>query len=212
MNRAGDCGQGDGKIRRSLLSHQFAMQGNLRHDHFMTQVMRLQFFERVFPSANMVLIAGANPVLVDSGYGSDLALTEDLLRRAGAPPESLSLIVNTHYHSDHVGGNHGLQTRYGLPIATYHSEAEVVNRRDAQACSARWLDQPVEPYQVDRSLADGDEIDTGDVVLQVLHVRGHTAGHIALYEPNDGVLITGDALEPHDVGWINPCSRGTRRA
>jgi hydroxyacylglutathione hydrolase len=129
----------------------------------------LRFVERPFPSANMVVIAGSKPVLVDSGYGSDLTRTEGLLAEQGLDPAGLSLVVNTHYHSDHVGGNAGLQRTYGVPVATHRWEAEVVNRRDPEACSAEWLDQPVEPYRVDLSLSGGDEIDAGDVRLRVLH-------------------------------------------
>jgi glyoxylase-like metal-dependent hydrolase (beta-lactamase superfamily II) len=63
----------------------------------------------------MVVIAGSKPVLVDSGYGSDLTRTEGLIGEQGLGLAGLSLVVNTHYHSDHVGGNAGLQGSYGVP-------------------------------------------------------------------------------------------------
>jgi hydroxyacylglutathione hydrolase len=169
----------------------------------------LRFVERPFPSANMVVIAGSKPVLVDSGYGSDLTRTEGLLAEQGIDAAGLSLVVNTHYHSDHVGGNARLQGSYGVPVAAHRWEAEVVNRRDPEACSAEWLDQPVEPYRVDLSLSEGDEIDAGDVRLRVLHTPGHTLGHISLWEPKERVLIVGDAAHADDVGWINPYREGT---
>jgi len=162
----------------------------------------LLFFQRTFPSANMVAIKTRSPVLIDTGFGSDLAETERLLREAGVPPESLSLIVNTHYHSDHVGGNSGLQRRYGTPVAAHRWEADMVNRRDPEACSARWLDQPIEPYQVNRRLSDGDEIDAGGITLQALHTPGHTLGHIALYAPDAQILICGDTVHLDDVAWV----------
>lgn len=168
----------------------------------------LHFFRRKLPSANMVLIRGTRPILVDTGFGSDLPATERRLRAAGVPPERLHLIVNTHYHSDHVGGNSGLQRRYGLPIATHHHDAAIVNRRDPDACRARWLDQAVEPYHVDQPLTDGDTIDAGGIILQVLHIPGHTLGHIALYAPDHGVLISGDIVQHADVAWINPFNEG----
>lgn len=169
---------------------------------------RLVFFRRAYPSANAMLARGERPVLVDIGFGSDLSTTEDLLRKAGVPPESLALIVNTHYHCDHAGGNSGLQRRYGLPIAAHRWEADLVNRRDREACSVEWLDQPIEPYWVDYPLSDGDEIETGGVVLQVLHTPGHTLGHISLYAPEERVLICGDAVHGDDVAWINPFREG----
>ncbi len=90
----------------------------------------LHFFQRPFPSANMVLIKGKRPILFDTGFGSDLARTERLLHEAGTPPQALSWIVNSHYHCDHVGGNSGLQQRYGIPIAAFHSEAEQIRNSD----------------------------------------------------------------------------------
>ncbi len=168
----------------------------------------LIFFERMYPSANMVLIRGKYPVLVDTGYGSDLTITENLLRESGVPPESLSLIVNTHYHSDHVGGNSGLQGRYGTPVAAHRWEAALINNRDREACSAEWLDQPIEPYEASLPLSDGDEVDAGGVVLEVLHTPGHTLGHVSLYAPEERVVLFGDAVHGDDVAWINPYREG----
>jgi len=163
----------------------------------------LEFFERPFPSANTILVRGKQAMLVDSGFGSDLPATEKWLREVGTAPSELGLVLNTHYHSDHVGGNFGLQQRYNLPIAAHRWEASMVNSRNREVGSANYLDQPIEPYRVDRLLNDGDEIDTGDVTLQIIHTPGHTSGHICLYEPSEGVLICGDVLQSNDVGWIN---------
>jgi hydroxyacylglutathione hydrolase len=168
----------------------------------------LHFFQRTYPSANMVLIKSKHPMLVDTGFGSDLPATEQLLRGAGIPPEQLHLIVNTHYHSDHVGGNSGLQQRYGIPITAHHWEATLVNQRDREACSAEWLNQPIEPYSVNQLLSEGDAIDGGDVLLQVLHTPGHTLGHISLYEPGQQVLICGDTVHSDDVAWIGVFREG----
>lgn len=168
----------------------------------MTQHPLFHFFERLYPSANMVLVRGERPVLIDTGFGSDLARTEALLRQAGQAPERLALIVNTHYHVDHVGGNSGLQQCYQLLIAAHHWEAQLINQRDPEACSAEWLNQPIEPYQVNCSLSDGEEINTGSVLLQVLHTPGHTLGHIALYAPDEQVLICGDVFHRDDVAWL----------
>ena len=166
------------------------------------------FFERPYPSANMVLVRGERPVLVDTGFGSDLPETQRLLREAGTSPEALCLVVNTHYHCDHVGGNSGLQRRYEVPVAAHRWDAGLVNRRDREACGVEWLDQPMEPYRVDRALSDGDEIDAGGVILEVMHTPGHTLGHVSLHAPEERVLILGDALHADDVAWINPFREG----
>lgn len=156
----------------------------------------------------MVLVRGKSPILVDAGYGSDLTETEGLLREAGTPPETLSLVVNSHYHCDHAGGNSGLQRNYGVPVAAHRWEAELVNRRDREACGVEWLDQPIEPYRVDRTLSDGDELDAGPTVLRVIHTPGHTLGHISLYAPEEKTLLLGDAVHGNDVAWLNPFREG----
>lgn len=161
------------------------------------------FFQRDFPSANMLLVGGPRPILIDSGFGSDLTETERLLRAAGTPPEALQVIVNTHYHADHVGGNHGLQARYGLAVATHRTEGRLINQRDPEACNATWLNQPVEPYMVDQLLEAGDILDTGAVQLEVIPTPGHTLGHIALYARAEQVMIWGDVAHADDVSWIN---------
>lgn len=161
------------------------------------------FFERKFPSANMILIKDQHPILIDTGFGSDAKETEQLIKDAGVSPENLHLIVNTHYHSDHVGGNFHLQQNYGVPIAAHKWEASLINSRDTEACSSEWLDQPVEPYRVDRILTDNEEIHTGSRTFKVLHTPGHTLGHISLYEPEEEILISGDLFHKSDIGWLN---------
>ncbi|BAU28392.1 glyoxylase-like metal-dependent hydrolase (beta-lactamase superfamily II) [Aneurinibacillus soli] len=167
------------------------------------QKSRIIFFERKFPSANMILIQDQLPILIDTGFGSDAKDTEQLIKEVGTSPEELHLIVNTHYHSDHVGGNFHLQKNYGVMIAAHKWEADLINACDPEACSAEWLDQPVEPYRVDMSLSDNDEIITGSRTLKVLHTPGHTLGHISLYEPDEEILICGDLFYKNDIGWIN---------
>ncbi|MFB5087741.1 MBL fold metallo-hydrolase [Psychrobacillus sp. PGGUH221] len=151
----------------------------------------------------MILIKDEHAILIDTGFGSEVKDTEKLIKEAGVSPEELHLIVNTHYHSDHVGGNFHLQKNYGVPIAAHKWEADLINFCDPEACSAEWLDQPVEPYRVDRKLADNDEINTGIRTLKVLHTPGHTLGHISLYEPEEEILICGDLFHQNDIGWLN---------
>lgn len=161
------------------------------------------FFERNFPSANMILVKGQLPLLIDTGFGSDAGETVQLIKEEGVSPDELHLIVNTHYHSDHVGGNSYLQQNYGVKIAAHQWDASCINARDREACCAEWLDQPVEPYHVDWQLADQDEINTGKKTFQVLHTPGHTLGHISLYEPEEELFISGDLFHDNDVGWFN---------
>lgn len=161
------------------------------------------FFQRPFPSANALLLRGERPVLVDGGFGADVPALLAWLHDQGVPPERLSLVVNTHFDCDHVGANHALAQDHGLPIATHRIEAAMVNTRDPEACRARYLRQPVEPYRVAWAMEDGDVVDTGTTRWRVIPTPGHTAGHISLHAAELGLLITGDAVHSDDLGWID---------
>jgi glyoxylase-like metal-dependent hydrolase (beta-lactamase superfamily II) len=160
----------------------------------------------------MVLIKDERPVLIDTGFGSDISETLSLIEKSGIQPGDLSLIVNTHFHSDHVGGNYYLQKHYRIPIVAHKWEADLVNHRHPEACTSEWSDQQVEPYHVNELLSDGDVIRTGSRTLQVIHTPGHTLGHISLYEPEEKLLICGDLLQKSDVGWLNIFREGLASA
>lgn len=166
----------------------------------------LHFFQRTFPSANMIVLHGPRPILVDTGFGTDYNDTCRLLADQNINPAELQFIVNTHFHCDHIGGNHAFQRDYTLPIAAHRWEANLVNRRDPETGSLIYLDQAVEPYVVNQLLSDGDVLDTGLHQWQVIHSPGHTQGHIALY--CDGFLIAGDTVHADDVAWMNPFREG----
>ena len=169
----------------------------------------IQFFQRAYPSANSVLLLGHRPVLVDTGFGADAPELEAWLMSKGVPPATLSLIINTHSHCDHAGGNHALQRQHHLAIAASAIEAAPVNARDPDACQARWLNQPIEAYQVGRTLEEGDQIATGETVWHVVATPGHTRGHLSLHCRELGVIVLGDALHDADIGWLNPYREGT---
>jgi hydroxyacylglutathione hydrolase len=168
----------------------------------------IRFFERAYPSANSILLMGHRPVLVDTGFGSDAPELLAWLEQQGVPAETLSLVVNTHSHCDHAGGNHALQSRFGITVAAAAHEAELVNAHAPDACQAHWLRQPIEAYTVGRMLEEGDQIATGDSVWTVLATPGHTAGHLSLHCPAEGALVLGDAVHDADVGWLNPYREG----
>lgn len=157
------------------------------------------FRQRPFPDANLLLLPGRGAAMIDSGFVGHARETFD---RARAHTGDVALVVNTHWHSDHVGGN-GLLQAAGAGVAAAAHDAEAVNRRDPGCCLAEYLDQPVAPYTVDLSLDDGQVLCLGDAEWQVLRTPGHTPGHLCLWQPEERVLAVGDALSDYDVGWIN---------
>ena len=63
--------------------------------------------QRPFPDANLILLTGSQPALVDSGFVGHAQGTVDWVR---AQTHDLALVVNTHWHSDHVEANWLLHT------------------------------------------------------------------------------------------------------
>ena len=154
---------------------------------------------RPFPDANLLLLPGRQPALVDSGFVGHAQETADWVR---ARTGRLALVVNTHWHSDHVGGNALLQAA-GAGVAASIPDAHAVARRDPGCCQAEYLDQPVAPYTVDEPLHDGQVLRLGDADWQVVASPGHTPGHLSLWQPDERLLVVGDALSDYDVGWVN---------
>lgn len=147
-------------------------------------------------------MAGRSPILVDSGFGSDLDATLGLL------PGEPALVFNTDWHSDPVGGNAGLADRFRMPIAASAAEGARVNAGDPESLSSDYLDQPVAPYRVDQRVESGELLETGAVRLRVVPAGGHSLGQGAPFEERSRVLTAGDAIFARDVARVDPFMDG----
>ena len=161
--------------------------------------------QRPFPDANFLLLTGDAPALVDSGFvagaRSTVALAHEHCRQ-------VAWVVNTHWHSDHVGGNALLQA-HGTGVIGSREDADALDRGSPGCCVAEYLDQPVPRYTVDRRVGDGDRLPLGNTQWTVLAVPGHTPGHLALWNADHRILVAGDTLSSYDVGWVNIMREGT---
>jgi glyoxylase-like metal-dependent hydrolase (beta-lactamase superfamily II) len=145
---------------------------------------------RPFPDANLLLVRGRQPALVDTGF---VGHAEGTAAWARAQASDVALVVNTHWRSDHVGSNALLQAA-GAGIAASAPDADAVARRSPGCCLAEYLDQPVAAYTVDEPLHDNQVVRLGDADWHVVRTPGHTPGHLSLWEPQERVLVVGDAL------------------
>src|SRR5258708_2354565 len=127
----------------------------------------LDFRQRLFPSCNFTWINGPRPILVDTGFGSDLEETVEML------PGTPALVFNTHWHSDHVGGNAGLTELFQAPIAASSAEGQRINAGDPESFGAGWLDQPVARYHVDRLLEAGERARSRHGTLPLIPAPRH---------------------------------------
>lgn len=102
---------------------------------------------------------------------------------------TLKLIVSTHRHWDHIGDNAAVSDVTGAQIA-----AHLLDRQgllDPQPLSAPF---PIPPSVPAIDLAEGSEIQFGQITLEVLHTPGHTEGSVCLLAKSEGLLFTGDTL------------------
>lgn len=164
----------------------------------------MRIFERGWLSANNILFIGRDETaLVDSGYLTHAPQTLALVRHAlGARP--LDLLVNTHLHSDHCGGNAALQARYGCFTAIPAAEAEAVRAWDEEALSYKATGQQCARFGFDATVAPGDELVLGDLRWQALAAPGHDPRSLIFYCADEGILISADALWENGFGVIFP--------
>ncbi len=163
----------------------------------------MRVFERGWLSSNNVLFTGAQPALVDSGYVTHSAQTLALVRHAlGTQP--LALLVNTHLHSDHCGGNAALQAAHGCRTVIPAAEADKVARWDEDALSYKATGQQCTRFGFDATLAPGEVLELGGLRWQALAAPGHDPHALLLYCASEGILISGDALWENGFGVIFP--------
>jgi glyoxylase-like metal-dependent hydrolase (beta-lactamase superfamily II) len=169
---------------------------------------QVHVFVRDWLSANNVLMKGRDGhVLVDTGYGRHAPLTLALLATPrGLAGEPLARIVNTHCHSDHMGGNAAVQRAYGCPIALPVGEAALVARWDTKSLLLDYADQAADRFVADEILHPGQTHVWGDLAWQVLAAPGHDMGAAVFYNALHRILISGDALWENGFGFVMPPS------
>lgn len=164
----------------------------------------LQVFERGWLSANNYLFTGPDgPTLVDTGYLSHAAQTLALVRHA-LGEQALRRVVNTHTHSDHIGGNAALHATYGCRISLPAGLAPAIERWDEEALLLTPLGQQAAPFPISDTLAAGDLLPLGEDLWQCLAVPGHDMDALAFYQPERRLLISGDALWENGFGVLFP--------
>ena len=165
----------------------------------------LQVFERGWLSSNNVLLTDAHSsVLVDSGYATHQAQTQSLVSVAlqGRP---LDLLVNTHLHSDHCGGNAGLQSAYpDLQTMIPPGEAPAVLIWNEDALSYKPTGQFCPRFKFDKLLHPGQVLRMANLDWQILAAPGHDPHSVIIFQPSHKVLISADALWADGFGVVFP--------
>ncbi len=165
----------------------------------------LQFIERDWLSSNHLLGRGGDGsnVLVDSGYSSRRELTLRLVEHA-LGGERLHRVVNTHTHSDHVGGNAALQARYGCRITIPLHEREAIEAWQEEKLHYATLGQTCDRFAADDYYDHGDTLEIGGLPWQAIGSPGHDMDSLLLYQAEHRILVSADALWEHGFGIVFP--------
>jgi glyoxylase-like metal-dependent hydrolase (beta-lactamase superfamily II) len=157
-----------------------------------------------------LIVGGKQALLFDTGMGiSDI-------RKVTAELTNLPVVVlNSHTHNDHVGGNWQFDTIYGMDTEFTRENARG-SRQDAQAEIApdqicgklpKGFDPKTyatRPWKITAYKHAGDRIDLGGRSLDIVATPGHTPDAISLFDREHGLLFTGDTYYPGAIWLYRP--------
>lgn len=157
-------------------------------------------------SVNAFLLEDNGLTLIDTGLPDTTDKLLAAIRKGGKNPADINRILLTHWHPDHAGNAADSKQRLNARVYAHTAEADTLEQgggarpRYLTPGVANWLifnlfikkvSRRIAPVKVDECMTDGDVIPIAGGV-RVVHTPGHSAGHMALLLPQEGVLIAGD--------------------
>ncbi|MBN2251500.1 MAG: MBL fold metallo-hydrolase [Candidatus Altiarchaeota archaeon] len=151
------------------------------------------FFSPGFES-NCFLAVGEKAAIIDAG------IPQGVLDKVGELGIGVDYLISTHTHFDHVLGLARLRGETGAVVAVHEADAAALESGDSGRILSGLFGALCPKVDVGLRLRDGDVIDLGGIVLEVVHTPGHTPGSICLYEPASKALFSGDTVFADGVG------------
>lgn len=109
-------------------------------------------------------------------------------------------LVHTHLHLDHIFGYRWASERFNL-LTHAHKADEFLLDEFEQICNGYGVDvSNMKPPKIGTYISEKDTITFGKTILEILHVPGHTPGHLCFFEPTSKNLIAGDCLFRQSIG------------
>ena len=138
--------------------------------------------------------AASGPVaIIDPGGDSD-----QILEAVQHLNRTVSFILNTHCHFDHVGAVAELMDSLGVDYFIHCDDRKVLANMSVQMEMFGFQGSPA-PVPT-RCLNDGDNLTLGNIILKVIHTPGHSPGGICLYCAETGQILSGDSLFLESIG------------
>ncbi len=161
-------------------------------------------FEEVI---SYLVLGDEKAALIDTGDGIG-----DIKKLVGGLTDQPIMVVNTHTHGDHIGGNHqftevaALETEFSKERALkgqtkeqmgHYLDGDMVWKPLPEYFDAEtWR---IHPFKVTRWLRDGDKIDLGGRELRVVHTPGHSPDSVCLLDEKNKLFWTGDSFYPAPI-------------
>ncbi len=149
---------------------------------------------RSFDSNIGFLDSGDRKVLIDTGTGVYHSQLGDALSKVGTSLSSITDVLLTHSHIDHIGGVVQLLKRGSPKIHLHKEEADMINLGDMSLTLADTFGAEIPPMKVEGVLQEGDVLEMGDLKIKVLHTPGHSGGSVCFHLEEECVVFTGDTM------------------
>ena len=155
----------------------------------------------VMGCCHLLVDAGGEVVLLDTGLAGERWQIRRCLRRLGLGAKAVKTILLTHGHLDHTGNLAWAKEWTGAPVYAHPAEQAHIDGTFPYAGVNRWcgrLERVGRKFlrvggavPIDRALNDQDELSLWGG-LRVIHLPGHTLGHCGFYSERHDVLFSGD--------------------
>ncbi len=144
-------------------------------------------------------------VLIDTGTGSATDKLLENIKETGIEPSTISTLILTHCHVDHIGGANEIREATGARVVAHEGDAQAIEIADPDFTVERYYGIKLGPIPVDVKLSGaGEKFDFAQERLSWLHTPGHTPGSIAVvFESERGqtVLFGQDIHGPFEPGF-----------
>jgi glyoxylase-like metal-dependent hydrolase (beta-lactamase superfamily II) len=161
-------------------------------------------------NCNQIVINGEHDnILIDAGHFTHRETTLNLLRDgAVSENKAYTRLINTHCHSDHVGGNAAIQRAFGCTIEVPVGEAPGIRPWNRQAFWLDYADQYCEPFDYHATISPDEVLQLGGYSWRAVAAPGHDMGALMFYCEELKLLVSGDALWQNGLGAITPKHSG----